>query len=112
VCAPWAALAKYKYKVKLQPGAQKKGRAIREIMDSWAKAGAVSKWVDQSMTDTERIWPRELELIKNWKDVEVIGVLPVSKVRVMMSGGAHGGGGSGGQKGKGKRGGKGSKKSR
>jgi predicted ribosome quality control (RQC) complex YloA/Tae2 family protein len=112
VCAPWAALAKYKYKVKLQPGAQKKGRAIREIMDTWAKAGAVSKWVDQSMTDTERIWPRELELIKNWKDVEVIGVLPVSKVRVMMSGGAHGGGGSGGQKGKGKRGGKGSKKSR
>ncbi|KAI4847218.1 hypothetical protein E4T44_04638, partial [Aureobasidium sp. EXF-8845] len=40
VCAPWAALAKYKYKVKLQPGAQKKGRAIREIMDSWSKAGA------------------------------------------------------------------------
>lgn len=113
VCAPWAALAKYKYKVKLQPGAQKKGRAIREIMDSWAKAGTVNKWVDQSMTDTERIWPRELELIKNWKDVEVTGVLPVSKVRVMMSGGAHGSGGSGGQKGKGKgRGGKGSKKSR
>jgi hypothetical protein len=114
VCAPWAALAKYKYKVKLQPGAQKKGRAIREIMDSWSKAGAVSKWVDPSMTDTERIWPRELELIKNWKDVEVIGVLPVSKVRVMMSGGAHGSGGGsgGGQKGKGKRGGKGSKKSR
>ncbi|KAG9907662.1 hypothetical protein KCU94_g3841, partial [Aureobasidium melanogenum] len=113
VCAPWAALAKYKYKVKLQPGAQKKGRAIREIMDSWAKAGTVNKWVDQSMTDTERIWPRELELIKNWKDVEVIGVLPVSKVRVMMSGGAHGSGSSGGQKGKGKgRGGRGSKKSR
>jgi len=114
VCAPWAALAKYKYKVKLQPGAQKKGRAIREILDSWSKAGAVSKWVDPSMTDTERIWPRELELIKNWKDVEVIGVLPVSKVRVMMSGGAHGSGGGsgGGQKGKGKRGGKGSKKSR
>jgi predicted ribosome quality control (RQC) complex YloA/Tae2 family protein len=114
VCAPWAALAKYKYKVKLQPGAQKKGRAIREIMDSWSKAGAVSKWVDPTMTDTERIWPRELELIKNWKDVEVIGVLPVSKVRVMMSGGAHGSGGGsgGGQKGKGKRGGKGSKKSR
>jgi predicted ribosome quality control (RQC) complex YloA/Tae2 family protein len=114
VCAPWAALAKYKYKVKLQPGAQKKGRAIREIMDSWTKAGAVSKWVDPTMTDTERIWPRELELIKNWKDVEVIGVLPVSKVRVMMSGGAHGSGGGsgGGQKGKGKRGGKGSKKSR
>ncbi|KAG9728462.1 hypothetical protein KCU59_g13772, partial [Aureobasidium melanogenum] len=113
VCAPWAALAKYKYKVKLQPGAQKKGRAIREIMDSWAKAGTVNKWVDQSMTDTERIWPRELELIKNWKDVEVIGVLPVSKVRVMMSGGAHGSSSSGGQKGKGKgRGGRGSKKSR
>ncbi|THX67613.1 hypothetical protein D6D08_06622 [Aureobasidium pullulans] len=112
VCAPWAALAKYKYKVKLQPGAQKKGRAIREIMDTWAKAGTVTKWVDQSMSDVERIWPRELELIKNWKDVEVIGVLPVSKVRVMMSGGAHGSS-SGGQKGKGKgRGGKGSKKSR
>lgn len=116
VCAPWAALAKYKYKVKLQPGAQKKGKAVREILDGWAKAGTVNKWVDQSASDVERIWPREMELIRNWKDVEVIGVLPVSKVRVMSSGGAQGGGGGGGAKGgKGKgggRGGKGSKKKR
>ncbi|KAJ9623989.1 hypothetical protein H2203_005436 [Taxawa tesnikishii (nom. ined.)] len=29
VCAPWGALGRYKYKAKLQPGAQKKGKAVR-----------------------------------------------------------------------------------
>lgn len=122
ICAPWAALAKYKYKVKLQPGAQKKGKAVREIVDNWGKLGGVAKIVDASAQDVERVWPREVELIKGWKEAEIIGVVPVSKVRVMMSGGASGGGGGsgggaggkgkGGAKGKGGRGGKGSKKSR
>lgn len=115
ICAPWAALGKYKYKVKLQPGSQKKGKAVREILDKWNKAFAVPKWVDQSASDKEKIWPREIELVKGFREAEVLGVVPVSKVRVM-----HGGGAGADTKGKasktatkkgsGGRGGKGSKK--
>ncbi|TKA73208.1 hypothetical protein B0A49_04242, partial [Cryomyces minteri] len=32
VCAPWSALGTYKYKAKLQPGGQKKGKAVKEIL--------------------------------------------------------------------------------
>ncbi|KAK5124515.1 hypothetical protein LTR85_001732 [Meristemomyces frigidus] len=113
VCAPWAALGKYKYKAKLQPGQQKKGKATREIMGKWVKDGSDPKKVDQQSQDNERIWPREAELIKGWKEAEIVGVIPVKSVRVMM-----GGGGAGGEKakggpkgGKGGRG-KGSKKGR
>lgn len=116
VCAPWAALGKYKYKVKLQPGSQKKGKGVREILDKWNKVCAVTKYVDVKAQDKEKIWPREAELIKGFKEAEVIGVVPVSKVRVMMSGGVSGGGAGGekskgGNKAKGKgRGNKGSKR--
>jgi len=86
VCAPWAALGRYKYKVKLQPGSQKKGKAVREILAKWGAAGANRKWVDERAEDVERIWPREVELIKAWRETEVFNVMPVSKVRVMMGG--------------------------
>lgn len=113
VCAPWSALSRYKYKAKLQPGAQKKGKAVREILGRWAAAGANKRAVDEAALDVERIWPREMELVRAWKETEVFGVLPVGKVRIMMGGGAGGGGGGGsnksGQKGGG-RGGRGSKK--
>lgn len=112
ICAPWAALGKYKYKVKLQPGPQKKGKALREILGKWNKDVSDAKKIDQRSEDNEKIWPREAELIKGWKEAEVVGIIPVKQVRVMMSGGAGGAdkakGGKGG--GKGGRGGKGSKK--
>ncbi|KAF1985395.1 hypothetical protein K402DRAFT_422027 [Aulographum hederae CBS 113979] len=114
VCAPWNALSTFKYKVKMQPGTQKKGKAVREILNAWDAAGKSGKFVDPKAEDTERIWPKELELIKGWKETEIVGIVPVSKVRVMLMGrgGAKGGGGSGGAKGgaKGKKGGKGGKK--
>lgn len=110
VCAPWAALGRYKYRVKLQPGALKKGKAVREILGKWAKASLEKKALDESAQDTEKIWPREAELVKGWKEAEIIGVVPVSKVRVMMSGGAAEKGKTSGGKNKGGRGGKGSKK--
>lgn len=112
VCAPWSALAAYKYKVKLQPGATKKGKAVKEILGRWDAAFREPRAFDRESRDVERIWPREAELVKSWKETEVYGVVPVGKVRVMLSGG-HGGGGGGGDKGKGKksgRGGRGSKK--
>ncbi|OJD37049.1 uncharacterized protein BKCO1_800070 [Diplodia corticola] len=113
VCAPWSALAAYKYKVKLQPGAQKKGKAVKEILGRWDAAFKEPRAFDKESRDVERIWPKEAELVKAWKETEVYGVVPVGKVRVMLSGGGGGGGGGGGDKGKGKksaRGGRGSKR--
>ncbi|RFU29615.1 hypothetical protein B7463_g6740, partial [Scytalidium lignicola] len=122
VCAPWNAMGRYKYKVKLQPGTVKKGKAVKEILSRWLAGAASSnkgksKAVDERSQDTERMWPREIELLRGWKMEEVVNVVPVGKVRVMMSGGsaAGGGGGGGGNgskggQGKGGKGGKGGKK--
>ncbi len=130
VCAPWSALAKYKYKAKLQPGSTKKGKAVKEILGRWLlalnrnrnagggnQAGTI---IDEKSEDVERFWPRELELIKGWKESEIFNVVPVGKIKVVMSSSSSGGGkgadasgkrkGGGGGKGKGGRGGKGSKR--
>jgi predicted ribosome quality control (RQC) complex YloA/Tae2 family protein len=120
VVAPWSALGKCKYKTKLQPGSVKKGKAVREIVTRWTEAGKLGpKVVDESQQDKERVWPREIECIKAWRVEEIIGLLPVGKVRVVQGGGLGGGtaGGAGGAGGKGKggsgaRGGRGSKKGR
>ncbi|KAF2000511.1 serologically defined colon cancer antigen 1 [Amniculicola lignicola CBS 123094] len=113
VCAPWSALSTFKYKVKMQPGSLKRGKAVKDILLRWDAAGKDAKALDKTSTDTERVWPREIELIRGWKEAEVVGVIPVSKVRIMLQrvGGA-GGGGVPAAKGKAKaaRGGRGSKK--
>lgn len=108
VCAPWSALANYKYKQKLQPGTLKKKKAIEEIVGGWTRAMAHPRNMDKSSEDGERIWPAEVELIKGWKEAEIIGIVPVGKVRIV----GYTGSGSGGGKGKTKaaRGGRGSKK--
>lgn len=110
VCAPWAALGRYKYKVKLQPGTVKKGKAVKEIIGRWVSettTGKVKKEhaedVGISRADAERLREREGELIKGWKDTEIINTMVVGKVRIMTAGA---GSGAGGDKGKGK-GGKG-----
>ncbi|KAF4510041.1 hypothetical protein G6O67_001966 [Ophiocordyceps sinensis] len=114
VCAPWSALGRFKYKAKMQPGATKKGKAVKEVVERWKLDSARKGAVDEAARDTERMWPREVELLKGLKAEEVINCVPVGKVRVMMSGGGGGGGAKakGGAKGQGKsgRGGRGSKK--
>ncbi|KAH6705375.1 putative nuclear export mediator factor Nemf [Leptodontidium sp. MPI-SDFR-AT-0119] len=110
VCAPWAAMGNYKYKVKLQPGTQKKGKAIREIMTRWVGDMTVKGKVDEASEDPERMWPREVELLKGWKVEEVTNTVFVSKVKVMVAGGVAGaskGGKTKGKSGGGKGGGKG-----
>ncbi|KAJ6110092.1 hypothetical protein N7486_002327 [Penicillium sp. IBT 16267x] len=109
VCAPWGALGKYKYKVKLQPGAVKKGKAVKEIIGRWVSettTGKVKKDHAEDMgiprVDAERLRSKEGELIKGWKDTEVINTMPVGKVRIMTAGSS---GAGGGDKGKGKGGG-------
>lgn len=126
VCAPWAALGRYKYKVKLQPGSVKKGKAVKEIIGRWVSettTGKVKKEhaedVGISRADAERLREREGELIKGWKDTEIINTMVVGKVRIMTAGVGSGGGGDkgkgkagkgGGGGGGGKGGGKGKKK--
>ncbi|KAI1110694.1 fibronectin-binding protein A N-terminus-domain-containing protein [Nemania sp. NC0429] len=113
LCAPYAALGRCKYKVKLQPGAQKKGKAVKEILEAWKAASNKKGVVDEKSTDKERMWPREVELIKAIKPEDVINAVPMKSLKVMSSGGASGnggGGGGGGGQGKGKGGGKGGKK--
>jgi hypothetical protein len=113
VCAPLAALATYKYKTKMQPGAMKKGKAIKEILSKWQADAKDSKKVDQHSQDVEKIWPREAELIRGMREMEVIGVVPVGKVRVVTGGKDTGVSGTKGKaKVKAARGGKGSKKQR
>ena len=108
VCAPWAAMGKYKYKAKLQPGTQKKGKAVKEILDRWVTASSSKGVMDVESRDTEKMWPREVELLRGWRAEECINCVPVGKVKVMMAGGSAGAAGKGAL-GKG-RGGKGSKK--
>ncbi|KAL6854024.1 hypothetical protein J3F83DRAFT_770835 [Trichoderma novae-zelandiae] len=119
VCAPWSALVRFKYKVKLQPGSVKKGKAIKEVLERLKTDSARKGVVDEAARDTEKMWPREVELIKGLKPEEIANCVPVSKLRVMMTGasGGSGGGGGGGKgkgggksQGKGGRGGKGGKK--
>lgn len=115
ICAPWASMGKMKYKAKLQPGTTKKGKAVKEIVGRWVADSAAKGKVDENSEDAERMWPREVELIKGWRVEECYNVVPVGKVRVMMAGGSAGaasGGKAAGNKGTGGRGGKGSKKSR
>ena len=109
VCAPWSALSTYKYKAKMQPGSTKRGKAVKEVLAIWDNAGKDAKIVDKNSQDVERIWPKEIDLIRGWKETEVVGVVPVSKVRVMIAGGRRGAEIAKGKK-KSVRGGRGSKK--
>ncbi|KAJ2895737.1 hypothetical protein MKZ38_006209 [Zalerion maritima] len=117
VCAPLTALTRAKYKIKMQPGNTKKGRAVKDVLERWKLDSGRKGAVDDKAQDSERMWPREVELIKALRPEEVINIVPVGKVSVMASGAAGGkgkGGGGGGGKGKsgsggGKGGGKGGK---
>ncbi|CAF9903067.1 MAG: hypothetical protein GOMPHAMPRED_000081 [Gomphillus americanus] len=122
VCAPWDTLgSRLKWRVKLQPGTQKKGKAVREILDYWKRQIADREKkrlpdVDDERYAEEKTARREGELIKSLRDVEVIGVVPVMKLRNMITGAGSsandkGKGGKGTGKG-GNRGGRGSKKAK
>ena len=100
VCGPWDAIgARCRWRVKLQPGATKKGKAVKEILERWnriVEEGEKKKRLgsgdgNEVMAAEEKIRKREGELIRAIRDVEVIGVVPVGKVRIVMGGGEKGG---------------------
>ncbi|PKS09176.1 hypothetical protein jhhlp_003790 [Lomentospora prolificans] len=114
ICAPWAAMGKTKYKIKIQPGSLKKGRAVKDMIERWRYDCERKGSVDPRSEDVEKIWPREAELIKAFRPEEVVNVVPVGKVSIMAPGGAGSTGGKGGKGGQAKgqqgKGGKGGKK--
>lgn len=117
VCAPWAALTRYKYKVKLQPGTVKKGKAVKEIHHRWVSETTTGKVKKDHAEDAgvpravaEDLRAREGALIKGWKESEIINTMVVGKVRIMTPGSAGGGGDKGKGKGGGGGGGKGGAK--
>ncbi|RYP37563.1 hypothetical protein DL767_002871 [Monosporascus sp. MG133] len=95
-CAPYSALGRCKYKVKLQPGSQKKGKAVKEVLERWRADSGRKGALDETARDEEKMWPREVELIKALKPEDAINCIPVGKLRGVMSGGGGGGGGAGG----------------
>lgn len=78
-CAPYAAMARFKYKCKLQPGSTKKGKALRGVLAAWTGAP-----VDEQSQDKEALWPRERELLKGLKDQELVAPVGVSKVKISL----------------------------
>uniref|UniRef100_A0A1A8BUI8 Ribosome quality control complex subunit NEMF n=1 Tax=Nothobranchius kadleci TaxID=1051664 RepID=A0A1A8BUI8_NOTKA len=67
VCAPYTALSNYKYKVKLTPGSQKKGKAARTALLNFTKAREASS--------------REKDLFRSVKDADLSRNMP-GKVKV------------------------------
>lgn len=78
VCAPWGAMGTFKYKAKMQPGSVKKGKAVKDVVARWLTDA--EKKMDLSSADVEKAWPRETELVKSWKEAEIVSypLLPIS----------------------------------
>ncbi|KAI4200196.1 MAG: hypothetical protein LQ346_002430 [Caloplaca aetnensis] len=122
VCGPWDAIGtRCRWRVKMQPGATKKGKAVREVLSTWTKAIEIREKKKRAgagegneiMMEEEKTRRREGELLRGLREQEIVGVVPVGKVRVVM--GAEGSGAKSRgapAAGKGKRGGRGSKKKR
>lgn len=79
VFAPWASLAKFKYKVKVQPGLGKKGKSLSEAYNYFSK-----RKVDTSRMDADEDWPEEHDIISNLASADAIGTLTVSKLKMVL----------------------------
>ena len=102
VFAPWPALQKYKYKVKIQPGNAKKTKSMTEVLRYF-----MSRKVDSQATDKEMDWPIEHTLIKGLAEGDLIPLLCVDKLNVSIpQGDKSSKKGSGSKQKSGKKGGK------
>ena len=66
VCAPFQTLAQYKYRVKLTPGSQKRGKAAKQCVEMFLHDGS---------TEKSTIAEREKELIKRVADNDWVQVI-------------------------------------
>ena len=120
MCGPWDAMGgRCRWRAKLQPGTTKKGKAVKEVLGRWVsniterekKKRTGSGEGNENMVQEEEVMRKEGELIRAIREPEIIGVIPVSKVRVLMGPGEASGRGKGnGGAGRGRRGGRGSKR--
>ena len=117
VCGPWEAIGtRFRWRTKMQPGAQKKGKAVKEILGAWGRDVATREKrrmpeKEDERYEEEKLLRKEGELVKGLRDAEVVGIVPVKGVRIAISGGAEAG--KGGKKGVAQSArGKGSKKAR
>lgn len=112
VCAPWSALGQYKYRAKLQPGTLGKGKAVREVLGKWiidastvlkAKKTSRPSAVEEGSQDGQDVGePKskeneqlsltavELELLRGWRENEIMNSLPIGKVKIVSVAGAGG----------------------
>lgn len=82
VFAPWPALLKYKFKVKIQPGNAKKTKSMTEVLRYFT-----TRKVDNESVDKELVWPVEYSLIKSIKEGDLIPLLCVDKLNISLPGG-------------------------
>lgn len=82
VFAPWASLNKFKYKVKVQPGLGKKGKALNEALNYYNH-----RKMDPESQDTDLDWPSEREVISGIKPNDLMGVFTVNKLKLVLPGG-------------------------
>ncbi|ONH70024.1 Ribosome quality control complex subunit 2 [Cyberlindnera fabianii] len=81
VFAPWNALNKCRYRVKVQPGNTKKGKALQEMMHYFS-----IRPTDATEHDRTFDWPREHEILKGIKDTEMLPAIYVGKLKVLLPG--------------------------
>lgn len=70
ICAPWSALTRYKYKIKLTPGAMKKGKVARGIIAgfiAWRPEGQ-----GQEPGEEQELLQRERELLKSLRGILIL----------------------------------------
>lgn len=104
VFGPWQSLQKLKYKVKIQPGANKKGKAVKDIMHSLQNLRT-----DKNGLDPDYPWATEVNHLRGLKETSVILCIAVGKVKISIPGTGNGAGPKKGGKDSGK-GGKGKKR--
>lgn len=79
VFAPWGALSKFKYKVKVQPGTGKKGKSVTEAYNYFGR-----KKVDTTKEDSDESWPEELSIIKALSPNDAIASITASKIKMSL----------------------------
>ncbi|CUM66902.1 uncharacterized protein PRCAT00004587001 [Priceomyces carsonii] len=79
VFAPWPAFNKFKYKIKVQPGAGKKGKSINDALNYFT-----TRKLDKSRSVTDVDWEVEREMLKTLKANDLIANFTVSKVKLAL----------------------------
>lgn len=79
VFAPWLALSKLKYKVKVQPGNMKKGKCVSEVIHA-----LLLRKTDPTNADPELDWTIEHEFLATLKPADVVSAITTAKTRPVL----------------------------